>query len=135
MPDATPTKRRLTPRGSKAKGDGYEREVAAFFDERLAGGSGRVRRAIMSGGGRNCMGAGGADIEGLPGLHVEAKRTETLRPHEALRQAEASVSARGSADVPVVVARRSRVATGDSLVVMRLSAFTALYEALMRRQP
>lgn len=115
---------RLTPRGAKQKGAGYERELAAYINERLPGL--RTRRALLSGGGRN---EGGADIDGTPRIHIEAKRTEAFRPYDAMAQAEEAVQRSGSGVVPVVVQRRSHMETGESLVVLRLAHFLDLYSA------
>ena len=43
-----PKKKGLSPRGSKAKGDKYERELAAFFNERLYSGQEKVFRTPLS---------------------------------------------------------------------------------------
>ncbi|CAB4159039.1 hypothetical protein UFOVP708_45 [uncultured Caudovirales phage] len=119
-------------RASKAKGSGYERELAAWLNERVGI---RSRRALLSGGGRN---DGGADLDGVPHVHIEAKRTEAINVKAALRQAEASI-AKGEHQpddkpMPVVVTRQNRMATGESLVVMRADDWVKLYSAwLMER--
>lgn len=48
---------------------------------------------------------GSADVVGLPGFHVEVKRTESLRVYEAVRQAESDAR---EGEVPVVLHRRNR---------------------------
>jgi hypothetical protein len=110
----------------KSKGDSYERALADYLNQTLFDGCERVRRAPLSGGGRTFSGGGSADLIGLPGVWVEAKRTERFRPYEALEQAERGRTGTGSPDVPVVVTRRNRMPVEDSLVVMRLSNFVEL---------
>jgi hypothetical protein len=112
---------------SKRKGDGYERELAKYLDERLYRGRGKITRAIMSGGGRSFAGGGGADLTGTPDIWVEAKRTERFRPYEAMEQAERGIEAKRTEDAPVVINRRNGVKTEDSLVVMRLSDWVEMY--------
>jgi hypothetical protein len=122
----------LTPRGSKKKGDNYERELAKFFNDCLFGGRDVVFRAPLSGGGRQFAGGGGsADLSGAPAVWVEAKRTETFSPYRALEQAEKGIKGKAAADLPVVVSRRSRMPTGSSLVVMRLDDWMRLYHAYL----
>lgn len=117
--------RRLSARGSKNKGSAYERELAAYIN----GHTGlRSRRALLSGGGRN---DGGADLDGTPHIHVEAKRTEAFAPYEAMKQAETAIGKSGADVWPVVVSRRSNIPTGDSLVVMRLDHFIHLYNRVL----
>lgn len=115
------------PNASKAKGDKYEREIAAHINALVFQGEPVASRAPLSGGGRTFQGAGESDLEGTPHLHVEAKRTERFQPWEAMRQAEASISARRSSDIPVVITRRNRTPTGQSLVCLRLDDFLKLY--------
>lgn len=59
-----------------------------------------------------------ADVRGFP-LHIECKRTERLRLHEALQQAERDAAGR----VPVVVFRGNRE---PWRVVLRLEDFLQL---------
>lgn len=113
-------------RGSKAKGSDYERELAKYLNETLGLQS---RRALLSGGGRN---EGGADLDGTPLIHIEAKRTETFAPYAAMEQAEATITRNSRPDFPVVMQRRNGVKTNDSMVVMRLKDWTLLYEAYLR---
>ena len=118
-------------RGMKHKGDGYEREVAAH----IAAVTGLpCARAPLSGGGVIGQFHGGADINGTPGLHVETKRAERLRPHEWMRQAEKAIEATGAPEVPVIVTRQNRQPTDDSLVVLRLSSFLPIYQGWLREQ-
>lgn len=47
---------------------------------------------------------GSADVVGLPGFHLEVKRTEALRIYEAMGQAEADAR---DGEIPVVLHRRN----------------------------
>lgn len=120
----------LAPRGAKAKGSAFERELAAYLNAHVPGL--RSRRALLSGGGRN---EGGSDLDGTPMLHVEAKRTERFQPYEAMAQAEEAVKKSGAKAAPVVMQRRNRMDTGESLVVMRLSEFLRFYVAALGVEP
>lgn len=63
---------KLTAKGSKAKGDKFERDLAAEFSKSTGL---YCQRAPLSGGGAlGILAGGGADILGTPGLHIEAKR-------------------------------------------------------------
>jgi hypothetical protein len=117
--------RKLSARGAKNKGSNFERELAAYINTSTGLTS---RRALLSGGGWN---TGGADIEGTPHIHVEAKRTETFAPYEAMRQAEKSITASENEVWPVVVNRKNGMATGSSLVVMRLDDWLRLYNGVL----
>jgi hypothetical protein len=108
----------------KEKGSVYERELAAYLNERLGL---STSRAPLSGGGKVGLGSGGADLIGTPDLFVEAKRTERLNLRAALRQAETNIRKTRSPEAPVVITRMNREPTGDSLVCMRLDFFLALY--------
>jgi hypothetical protein len=115
----------MSPRGSKQKGSAYERELAAYMNENVGL---KSRRALLSGGGRN---DGGADLDGTPSIHGEAKRTERFQPYEAMKQAEASITKAGSKVFPVVFTRRNRMTTGESLVVMRMDDWLKFYAAFL----
>jgi hypothetical protein len=91
-------------------------------------------RAPLSGGGAIGVFHGGADLLGTPGVHVEAKRVERLNVLDAIKQAEKSLAKTGAPEWPVVVNRRNLMATGESLVTMRLDAWLQLYEAWLRDQ-
>lgn len=129
-------------RGPKQRGDRYERELAAAFNDHLFGGRPVVQRAALSGGGRIAqhMGQpggpmpGGADLTGTPDLFVEAKRTERLNIRDALRQAEKNIQTTGAPDKGVVITRKDREATLDSIVAMRLADFLVMYEAYLRHE-
>lgn len=122
----------LSPRGAKAKGDNYEREIASYINDRLFEGREQVYRAPLSGGGRQFVSGGGsADLVGTPEIWVEAKRTERFQPYAAMEQAETGIRGKRAPEKPVVISRRSRIPTGDSLVVMRLDDWLDLYAALL----
>jgi len=62
------------------------------------------------------------DVTGLPGVHIEVKRTEALRLYEALDQ---STRDRGQGEIPVVVHRKSRM---PWVVILTLDDFLKIYE-------
>ena len=107
----------------KRKGDNFERELAAYFQDEL---NLPAFSAPLSGGGNVGM-AGGADVLGVPGLFIEAKRVEKLNFMDALRQAETNKQKTRSPEVPVVINRRNRMTTGESLVLLRLDDFLTFY--------
>ena len=117
-------------RGSKAKGDNYERELAAYINEHTGLNS---FRAPLSGGGHVNM-IGGADLLGTPDLFVEAKRVERLNFHDALRQAERNITITKSTDAPIVINRKSRMKTGDSLCLLRLDDLLKYYKAYLQKE-
>jgi len=126
-PPSKPKKKpRVSGRGCKARGDNYERELAEYLS--LAVGL-PIARAPLSGGGAINVLAGGADLIGTPGLHIEAKRVERLNIPEAMRQAHAAIAKQKSEDRAVVISRKNRVATEDSTVVLSLKHFTEFYSA------
>lgn len=70
-----------------------------------------------------------ADVTGLPGIHIECKRTESLSVYSAYEQAVRDSA--GSSDLPVVMHRRSR---RPWLVIMSLSDWAKLYRAYIGRK-
>lgn len=113
----------------KRKGDDFERELAAYINEKVGI---SCFRAPLSGGGKVGM-VGGTDILGAPELFIEAKRVERLNFHDALRQAEGNIGKTASQDRAVVINRRSREPTGRSLVLLRLDDFLSLYRGYLIR--
>jgi hypothetical protein len=125
----------------KGKGDDYERELAEFFNTVLLPDVHRrreFRRAVLSGGG---VSDSVFDLTGTEvcvagrdawELGIEAKRTEKLNVWEAMEQAirhMVAMRGRGYATervLPMVIARRNRQATADSLVVLPLWALVKL---------
>ena len=64
------------------------------------------------------------DISGLPGVHVEVKRCEQLRPYDWLEQAQRDAVRFGDG-LPAVFFRRNRF---PWLVMMRLQDWIELYQ-------
>lgn len=119
-------------RGCKEKGAKFERELAAWLNEYVYGRDSAYRAPLSGGGGGvNERMTGGADLVGTPLIHVEAKRVERLNVRDALLQAERSLSKTHGTEVPVVINRRNRELTEDSIVVMRLKDWRILYLALL----
>jgi len=67
-----------------------------------------------------CGRQGNADVVGLPGIHIEAKRTERLRLQDAMDQAKHDAKS----GFPTVFHRKNNC---DWLVTMRLSDWIELY--------
>ena len=65
------------------------------------------------------------DLSGLPGVHIECKRAETLRLSEWMAQAERDAQRFGDG-LPTVFFRRSR---SPWCVVMKLEDWMAIYRA------
>lgn len=79
--------------------------------------------------GQQTSGASGvADVEGLPGIHIECKRVEKLNIYDAIDQARRDAIAderkKGRRKVPAVFHRKNRC---DWLVTMRLSDWIEIY--------
>ena len=100
-------------RKSQRKGAGGERELAAL----LRGYGYNIER------GGSCSFGEVPDLSGLPGVHIECKRTETLRLSEWMSQSVRD-SERFRDGMPCVFHRKSRE---PWLVTMRLSDWMALY--------
>lgn len=66
------------------------------------------------------------DVEGLPGVHVEVKRTEKLRLNDAYQQSVSDAKAGGNGDVPIVAHRSNRQ---PWLVTMSAEDWLTLYKA------
>jgi len=115
----------------KNKGDNYERELAAYINKHTGLDS---FRAPLSGGG-NLTTHGGADLLGTPNLFIEAKRVERLNFHDALAQAERNQDMSGAhTHAPIVINRRNRMSTGDSLCLLRLDAFLFFYKYYLKNE-
>ncbi len=79
--------------------------------------------------GQQTSGASGvADVEGLPGIHIECKRVERLNIYDAIdqsrRDAVADEKRKGERKLPAVFHRKNRC---DWLVTMRLDDWIELY--------
>lgn len=126
-----PVKKKCGGRSPKARGSGYEREIAKYLTEQLGI---DVTRTPMSGAATFGSKIGGADLMGLPYIHAELKRTERLNLRDAMRQAEHSIAASSLDHAPTVITRKDREATCDSIVAMRLSDWLHLYRSFLREQ-
>lgn len=65
---------------------------------------------------------GDADVVGLPGIHIECKRTEKLKLNEAIKQAENDAQ---NNEIPAVFSRKNNE---DWLVTMKLDDWIKLYK-------
>jgi Holliday junction resolvase len=83
---------------SKIKGKIGELELAAFLREH---GFEEARRGVQYSGGNDSP-----DIVGLPGFHIECKRTERGSLYDWLAQAQSDAA--GSGRVPFVAHRKNR---------------------------
>lgn len=63
-----------------------------------------------------------ADVVGLPGIHIECKRTEALRLYDAVDQAKRDSGATGK--IPVVFHRKNNC---EWLAIMPLDDFMTIY--------
>ena len=86
----------------------------------------------MSGGGA-VKSSGGSDLKNTPYIFVEAKRTEKFQIHQSMRQVEENIKISNSNDMPIVITRRNRTETGDSLCVLKLDDFLSMYKLLFDR--
>ena len=89
-------------------------------------------RAPLSGGGNVGM-AGGA-TSSAPALFIEAKRVERLNFHDAMRQAVKNIDITQSANVPMVINRKNRMNTGESLCLLRIDNFLKFYRAYLQQE-
>lgn len=101
-------------RSSQRKGADGERELAALL---------REYGYPVERGGSLSFGEV-PDLTGLPGIHIECKRAEQLRPYDWMAQAERDAVRFGDG-LPAVLFRRSR---SPWLVVMKLGDWMALYD-------
>jgi Holliday junction resolvase len=100
---------------SKRKGKTGELELARKLRELGYD----VRRSVQYNGKEE---EGQADLLGLPGIHIECKRTEKLNLYEAVNQAKRD--SEGKDELPVVFHRRNNC---EWLAVMPLEDFIRLY--------
>lgn len=63
-----------------------------------------------------------ADVVGLPGVHIECKRTETLRLYDAVAQAKRDAT---GGKIPVVFHRKNN---SEWVAILPLDGFMKLYE-------
>lgn len=107
-------------KASREKGKRGERELAAALREHGYD----CRRGVQY-----CGASGDADVIGLPGVHIEAKRTERLNLHDALAQ---SIRDARPHELPTVFSRRNNDVW---LVTMRLDDWIQLYREWECGQP
>lgn len=106
---------------SKQKGARGERELA----KALRNHGYEARRTQQY-----CGNTGDAsDVVGLPGIHVECKRTERLSLYDALSQAKRDAS--GSKDLPTVFHRKNNC---DWVVIMSLDDWMTLFKEWEMRE-
>lgn len=98
---------------SRDKGKRGERELAGKFRE-----YGYDTRR----GQQYCGANGDADVMGLPGIHIECKRTERLSLYDAVAQAKADARL---GEMPVVMHRKNN---SEWLVIQPLSDWTEMYK-------
>lgn len=97
----------------KQKGARYERELASKFREYGFD----ARR-----GQQYCGANGDADVIGLPGIHVEAKRVEKLNLYDAMAQAKRDAREN---EIPAVFHRKNNC---ETLVTMELDDWMKMYK-------
>ena len=96
---------------SRDKGKRGEREVAGLL--RSYGYD--ARRGVQYHGGEDSP-----DVVGLKGMHIEVKRTETLRLYDALSQSKADAGD----DLPIVIHRKNNC---EWVVIQPLEDWIELY--------
>lgn len=112
---------------SVTRGKVYERELCSYLSDAIGL---PIFRTVATQQAAD-RSRGHADLVGLPGLALEAKRVERLDMERCL--AQAIVNAQPD-EVPLVVTRRSRVSTGASRVILRLDDFLKFYSAWLRQE-
>jgi Holliday junction resolvase len=68
-----------------------------------------------------CGANGDADVTGLDGIHIEVKRTETLRLYEAIEQAKQD---KKDGEIPIVCHRKN---SKKWVVIMELDDWLKIY--------
>ena len=104
----------MTGRGAQRKGRAGELELVKVLQEMGY----HVHRASAP----YLDGSTAPDLEGLPGVHIECKRCETLKPTAWLTQAAADAR---TGELPAVFFRPNR---GSWSVMMSLPEWLKLYE-------
>lgn len=78
---------------------------------------------------QHCGKAGHAgDVEGLAGIHVEVKRTESLRLYDALNQSKRDCAAAGKNEIPIIAHRKNK---SEWVVIMTAADFFKMYKKYM----
>lgn len=98
---------------SKQKGKAGELEIAHILKEKGFD----ARRGVQYSGGPDSP-----DVVGIPGIHIEVKRTESFRLWDALEQ---SINDAGDNEMPVVFHRKNRK---QWVVIQPLDDWIDLYE-------
>ena len=104
---------------SKNKGSRGERELAAILREHGF----NTRRGQQFSGGIDSP-----DVIGLPGIHIEVKRVESLNIHKAYAQAVRDADGKA---IPAVFHRRNRE---PWMVTLNLDDFMEIYKAWEKTQ-
>ncbi len=107
---------------SRTKGASGERELARELARVLGC---RARRGQQYSGSPDSPDV----VTDIPGIHIECKRTETLRLYDALAQARRDA---GTDEVPVVIHRRNR---GKWIVILELEDLPVLAHLLTNWYP
>ena len=66
------------------------------------------------------------DVEGLPGIHVEVKRTEVLRSWDYMNQSKHDAAESGKGEIPIVAWRKNNY---PWVVLLEFDDFMRLYSA------
>lgn len=103
---------RRTGKRSRNKGKAGERELAGLL---------RQYGYDCRRGQQYCGANGDADVVGLPGIHIECKRTERLSLYDAIGQASSDTK---EGEIPVVMHRRNN---SEWLAVLQLDRFMEIY--------
>ncbi len=92
----------MSGRHSRNKGSQFERDVAKIFREHLGLSAEEIKRGI----GQSRNSAEVADVDGVPGLWIEAKRHKKTYPKKALEQARIALEAsKKNGQIPIAVCR------------------------------
>lgn len=108
--------RRPTGKFSRDKGKRYERELAGKLRDL---GFNDVHRTAQF---RGNTGAAG-DLEGIPGIHIEAKHQEKLMIYDWMEQSARDAEAAGKGEMPIVIFRRNNC---EDLGLVRLEDLAKL---------
>lgn len=106
---------------SRQKGAAGERELSRKLEEVFGV---KCRRSQQF-----CGANGDSDVVGIPGVHIESKRVESLNIHNAINQAVSDSEKTGG--VPVVCHRKNRT---PWLLTVRLDDVPRLIEALKEKK-
>ena len=104
------------PKNSKRKGKAGELELASKLREYGYD----VRRSVQYNGKAE---EGQPDLLGLPGIHIECKRTEALRLYDAVDQSKRDSESTG--DLPAVFHRKNNC---EWVAILPLEVFMEIYK-------